>query len=161
MDHLIWARRPGIIIINKNKRTWKIVDFAVPADHRVKLEESEKKDKYLDLARELKKLWYMKVTFIPNVIGDLCKVTKRLLKRQEDMEIRGRVETNQTTALLRTARILKRVMETLCHINSSERPCKKLSTSNYNYNNNVNTDKRSTTTSYNDKTEVERCNMLG
>ena len=39
----------------KRKRTCKIVDFSVPADHRVKLKEGEKKDKYLDLARELKK----------------------------------------------------------------------------------------------------------
>ena len=31
------------------------VDFAVPADHWVKLKESENTDKYLDLARELKK----------------------------------------------------------------------------------------------------------
>ena len=58
-DHLIPARRPVLIIINKKttkkKRTCKIVDFAVPADHRIKLKECEKKDKYLDLARELKK----------------------------------------------------------------------------------------------------------
>ena len=39
------------------KRTCKIVDFAVPADHRVKIKESEKKDKYLGLALELKKPW--------------------------------------------------------------------------------------------------------
>ena len=32
-----------------------MVDFAAPADHRIKLKESEKKDKYLDLAKELKK----------------------------------------------------------------------------------------------------------
>ena len=56
-DHLISVRRPGIIIINKKKRTCKIVDFAVPADHRIKLKECEKKDKYLDFERELKKLW--------------------------------------------------------------------------------------------------------
>ena len=31
------------------------MDFAIPADHRVKLKESEKRDKYVDLARELKK----------------------------------------------------------------------------------------------------------
>ena len=43
----------------KKKRIGKIVDFAVPADHRIKLKESEKKDKYLDFARELKKLWNM------------------------------------------------------------------------------------------------------
>ena len=54
-DHLIPARRPDLIIINKRKRICKIVDFAVPADHRINLKESEKKDKYLNLARELKK----------------------------------------------------------------------------------------------------------
>ena len=54
-DHLIPARRPDLIIINKRKRICKIADFAVPAHHRINLKESEKKDKYLDLARELKK----------------------------------------------------------------------------------------------------------
>ena len=55
--HLIPARRPDLIMINKKKRTCKTVDFAVPADHRIKQKECEKKDKYLNLARELKKLW--------------------------------------------------------------------------------------------------------
>ena len=31
------------------------MDFAVPADLWIKLKENEKKDKYLDFARELKK----------------------------------------------------------------------------------------------------------
>ena len=57
--HLISARRQDLIIISKKKRTCKIVDFVVPADHRIKLKEYEKNDKYLDLARELKKLWNM------------------------------------------------------------------------------------------------------
>ena len=39
----------------KNKRFCKIVDFAVQAEHRLKLKESEKKDKYPDFTRELKK----------------------------------------------------------------------------------------------------------
>ena len=55
-NHLIWAWKPDLIIINKNKRSCKIVDFAVPADHRIKLKEYKKKDKYLNLARELKKI---------------------------------------------------------------------------------------------------------
>ena len=61
-DHVISARRSDLMIINKKKkkkrkkekRTCKIVDFAVPANHRIKLKECEKKDKYLYLARELK-----------------------------------------------------------------------------------------------------------
>ena len=67
------------MIVNKKKRTCRIVNFAVPADHRVKLEESEKRKKYVDLARELNDLWRMKVSVIPVVIGALGTVTKRLV----------------------------------------------------------------------------------
>ena len=54
-DNLISARGPDLIIINKKKRTCKIVDLAVPADYRIKLKDCEKKDKYPYFARELKK----------------------------------------------------------------------------------------------------------
>ena len=39
----------------QKKRTRKIVEFDVPVDHIVKLKESEKKTKYVDLTREFKK----------------------------------------------------------------------------------------------------------
>ena len=51
---LISVRRPDLVIVNKKKRkkrTCWIVDFTVQADHRMKLKESEKRDKYLDVAR--------------------------------------------------------------------------------------------------------------
>ena len=44
---------------------------------------------------------------IPIVIGAVGTVSKGLLKGLEDLEVGGRVETIQTTALLRTARILR------------------------------------------------------
>ena len=77
----------------------------------ITLKECEKKNKYLDLARELKKLWNMKVTIVPIVIGALGTVTKGLLKGKEDLEIGGRVETIQMRALLTTARILRKFLE--------------------------------------------------
>ena len=84
-DHIISTRRPDLIKINNSKkRTCIIVNLAVPDDHRVNLKENEKKDKYLDLARDLKKLWNMKVTFIPIVFAALCTVTKGLIKRLDD-----------------------------------------------------------------------------
>ena len=64
------------------------------------------------MIREWKNLWNMKVTIILIVIGPFGTVTKGLLKGLEDLEVGGRVETIQTTALLRTARILRRVLET-------------------------------------------------
>ena len=110
-DHLISARRPDLITLNKKKkeRIWKIEDFALPADHRIKLKVCEKKDKFLDLSRELKKLWNMKVIIIPIVTGALGTVTKGLLKGLEDLKIGGWVETIQNTPLLRTTRIVWRV----------------------------------------------------
>ena len=67
---------------------------------------------YLDLARELKKLWSMKVAIIPVVTGAVDTITKGLLKGLEDLEIKRRVKTIQTTTLLRTTRILRRVLKT-------------------------------------------------
>ena len=112
MDHLISARRPNFIIIHKKKRSRRIVDFAASADHKVKLKEREKKNKCMDLARELKKLWNVKVTVIPIVTGALGTVTKGFIQGLDDLEIRGQVKTIQTTALLRSTRILRRVLET-------------------------------------------------
>ena len=40
----------------KKKRFCKIEDFAVLVDHRIKLKECEKKDKYLDLASNWKSM---------------------------------------------------------------------------------------------------------
>ena len=65
----------------QQKIIYKIVNIAIPADQWIKLKESEKKNKYLNLARELKKkLWNMKVTIILIVNGAYGTVTKALLK---------------------------------------------------------------------------------
>ena len=93
-DHLISRRRPDLIEIYKIKRIYKIVYFAVPADHRIKLKKCEK------------------VTIIPIVIGDFDTVTKALLKGMEELEVGGRVETIQTAALARRVRILRKVFGT-------------------------------------------------
>ena len=65
-------------------RTCRIMDFAVPADHRVKLKVNEKKDMYLYFAEELEKLGNIKVMMISIVIGALVTVTERSLQGQED-----------------------------------------------------------------------------
>ena len=81
-------------------------------DNNNKKKKKKKKDKYRDLARELKTLWNMKVTIVPIVIGAFGTISKGLLNGLEDVEVGGWVETIQMTALLRTARILRRILET-------------------------------------------------
>ena len=58
-DPRILARRPDLLIVKK--RPCRTFDFAMSADHRIKIKENEKIDKYLDLARELKMLRNMKL----------------------------------------------------------------------------------------------------
>ena len=72
-DHLIPAGRP-----DKKKKKNLRTDFVVAACYRMKIQESEKRDKYLNFVWELKKLWNMRVTVIPIVIGTLGTVPRCL-----------------------------------------------------------------------------------
>ena len=58
---------------------------------------------------------------MPIVVGALGTVAKRLKKGLEQIEISGRIEIIQTTALLRSARILSRVLKTCCYSVSTVR----------------------------------------
>ena len=90
-DHVIQARRPDVIVIDKEKKECKIIDFAMPYDSRVNAKEVEKIEKYQDLAREVQKLWNMRTKVIPIIIGALGTTPKKLSKRLEDLGIETRI----------------------------------------------------------------------
>ena len=94
------GRKTKLNLNYQDKTTCYLADFAVAADHREQRERSERLEKFLDLAKESKKLWNMKVMVILIVAGTLGMLKKRL----EELEIRGRIKTIQITALIRLAR---------------------------------------------------------
>ena len=53
----------------------------------------------------------MKVTMMAIVVGSFGSIPKGLANRQENFEIQEQVDTLQTAALLRSVRILRRVLE--------------------------------------------------
>ena len=61
---------------------------------------------------------------IPLVVGALGTVSKVLIKELEELKIGGRPETIQTTTLLRSTRILGRVLETLEDLGKTHTPVK-------------------------------------
>ena len=65
------------------------MDFAVPADKWEKIKEDKKKNKYLDFARELKKLSNMWVTVIKTIIGAFGTVPKGLERGLGELEMGG------------------------------------------------------------------------
>ena len=111
-DNVIEARRPDIVIIDKKEKSCIIVDIAVPADGRVHEKEREKVEKYQDLRREIGRLWQLrKVQVVPVVVGALGSVTKEFDRWIEKLGVPVDIGAVQKTALLGTARILRKVLE--------------------------------------------------
>ena len=104
-DHWIQSKSQNLIFIDKKKRISHLMDFVVPADHCVKVEEYE----ILKITR--KKSWNIKMTVIPFVVRALGTVFQNLNKRLGKREIRKRIETIQTSSPLKLAGILWKVLE--------------------------------------------------
>ena len=96
----------------KKKGTCHVVNFVIPLDHRVKINESEKSYKLLELAWELGKLGNMRVTVIQILIAMLQMVSKDSENGLEELDIRRQFKIIKTTALLASTRILRRVLDT-------------------------------------------------
>ena len=111
-DRVISARRPDLLIVDKESREATIIDVAVPGDSRVASKETEKQTKYRDLAIELQRLWELrKVKVVPIVIGALGAVTPMLSKYLREISVEHvTVEQLQRTTLLGTANILRRYL---------------------------------------------------
>ena len=78
-DHTVEARRPDIVVFEKEKNRAIIVDISSPWDHRVYKKEGEKIEKYQDLKREIGRLWgTTHLEVVPVVVGALGVVSKRL-----------------------------------------------------------------------------------
>ena len=110
-DHFITARWPDMIFIDKKHHECQIIDFAISYDTRVDDKEVEKIEKYLDLARELKKVSNMKVIMVPLVVGALGTPAKELEKRLKTIGIETKITELQKTVLIHTSRILRKVIE--------------------------------------------------
>ena len=112
-DYEIEHRRPDIVVVLKPKKECLIIGIAVPGDTRIKQKEQGKIEKYQDLKREVARLWCLrKVTVIPVVVGALGCITKNAEQCIEKIGIKIRTEVIQKTALLGTASILRKVLET-------------------------------------------------
>ena len=97
-DNLIEARRPDLIVIDKKEQKGIIIDIAVPTDVRV--EEKEKG-----------KVELINVEIVPVVIWALGSVSEEFNRRMGKQRITCNVGVMQKTALLGTAKILRKVLE--------------------------------------------------
>ena len=105
-------RRPDIVVVNKKESTCDTIDVVVPGDKRVNLKEIEKIENYSELRREVKKIWQLKeVRVIPIVIGSLGTISNKFENGLEKLNLKSSIELMQKTALLGTAKIIRKVLE--------------------------------------------------
>ena len=111
-NHVIEAGRPDTVIMNKSGRTCIIVDIAVPGDSRIRHKEKEKEEKYKDLKRDIKGMWHFRnVVVLPVIVGALGSITKKLGEWIRKLDISLAIGLLQKTAILGTARILRKVLD--------------------------------------------------
>ena len=77
-DRVIEARRPDIVVVDKRNSEAVIIDIAVPGDLRVKDKEMEKILKYQNLALEISRMWNVKASVVPIIVGALGAKNKIL-----------------------------------------------------------------------------------
>ena len=109
-ERKIDAKRPDIVFIDKEREV-VITGVAIPGDDRVEGKELEKLEKYQLLKDEIAKLWRMrKVIVVPVVIGALGAVSVNFKEYMKRIGVNVRLEVIQKTALLGTAKILRKVL---------------------------------------------------
>jgi len=107
----ITANRPGIIIKNKREKACTLIYVAIPADRNVVQKEAEKKLKYKSLCIEIKRMWNLKCTIIPVIIGATGIVTRSLGKYLETVPGKHSIDSLKKTAILGTSHMIREVLQ--------------------------------------------------
>ncbi|TWW81593.1 hypothetical protein D4764_01G0014080, partial [Takifugu flavidus] len=75
---MVVAKQPDIMVVDKHQKTVVVIDVAIPNDSNIRKKENEKLEKYQALKEEIEKMWGVKATVVPVVIGTLGAVTPKL-----------------------------------------------------------------------------------
>ena len=107
----VTSNRPDIVIKNKKEKTCTLIDVAIPADRNVVQKEAEKKLKYKSLRIEIQRMWNMKCTIVPVIIGATGIVTRSLEKNLETIPGKHSIDSLQNTAILETSHLIRKVLQ--------------------------------------------------
>jgi hypothetical protein len=110
-DREVTENMPDIIIKNKKEKTCTPIDVAMPADRIVLQKEAENKLKYKSLCIQTQRMWNLKCTIIPVIIGATGIVTRSLRKHLEAVPGKHSIDSLQKTAILGTSHIIRKVLQ--------------------------------------------------
>jgi hypothetical protein len=108
-DRTIPNNKPDIIRDNE-KRTCTLIAVAIPGDRNMIKKEAEKILKYKDLTTEIQRMWNVKTTVIPVIVGATGTISKSFRKYLSNIPGNHEVKELQKTAILGTAHTLRKVL---------------------------------------------------
>ena len=85
--------------------------MAISADRNVVQKEAEKKLKYMSLCIQIQRLWNLKCTIVPVIIGATGIVTISLRKNLETVPGKHLIDSLQKTAILGTSHIIRKALQ--------------------------------------------------
>ena len=109
-DKEVTANRPDIVIKDRKENKCIFIDMSVPSERNVASKETEKLSKYKDLETEVTKMWQMKTTVIPVIIGAPGLVRKRMNELVSKIPGKISIEEIQKIVLLGTSHIPRRAL---------------------------------------------------
>ncbi|TWW59309.1 hypothetical protein D4764_06G0008390 [Takifugu flavidus] len=112
-----WETPPKVVENEQAKILWDfhrktvvVIDVAIPSDSNIRKKEHKKLEKYQGLKEEMERMWWMKATVVPVVIGALGAVTPNLSRWLQQIPGTTPEISVQTSAVLGTAKILRRTL---------------------------------------------------
>jgi len=109
-DRTIPNNIPDIIIRDNVKGTCMLIDVAISGVRNVIKKEADKILKRKDLTIEIQSMWNVKTKVIPVIIGTTGTISKSFRKYVNNVPRKHEVKELQKTAILGTARILRKVL---------------------------------------------------
>jgi hypothetical protein len=91
---------------NEKEKTCTPIDVAIPADRNIMQKKVEKKLKYNSSGTEIQRMWNLKCTIAPVIIGATGMVTKSLRKNMKAIPGKHSIESLQQKAVLETSHII-------------------------------------------------------
>ena len=111
IDKQVMANQLDIMVADKLQKKAVVVDVAISSDSNIKKKEHEKFEEYQGLKEEVEKMWELKATVIPMVIGALKAVNPNLVEWFQQIPGTTSEISVQMSTVLGTAKILRRTLK--------------------------------------------------
>ena len=109
-DRTIPANQPDIVLKNKKGKTCLFIDTTIPLETNISVNTMEKLNKYKNLEIKVERMWGLKTTTVPVVMGALSTIKKDMENYTNKIPGNINIHELQKITLLSTAHLLRRVL---------------------------------------------------